>query len=107
MCCSKNKKSRKVNQITQSEVSSRESEPEEHFEHFFIGTVSDNDLISFDDDWCIDLKTNGTIINYKIDSGAQANILPLKQYRKLVKQPKLIVLFYLSWLILILQRLLD
>ena len=50
-----------------------------------------NDLISFkeENDWCIDLNTNGTVVKFKIDTGAQANVLPWKVYSKLLKLPKL------------------
>ena len=90
MCCTnKKRKAKKIKIHKRSDVTSTGSETDVKFDHFFIGCVSDDDLISFGVDWCIDLKTKGTIINYKIDSGAEANILPLKQYRKLVKQPKL------------------
>ena len=51
--------------------------------------ISDRDLISFDDEWCVDLNTHGTVITYKIDSGAQANILPLKDYKKIISPPAL------------------
>ena len=38
------------------------------YENLFIGTVFvENDLISFDDVWTVDLCTNNTIINYKIE----------------------------------------
>ena len=48
--------------------------------------IQDNDFISFVDEWKIDLSSNGTPVNYKIDSGSQANILP---FDHLAKPPKL------------------
>ena len=58
--------------------------------HFFIGALT-NDRITFDEenDWCIDLNTNGSVVNFKIDTGAQANVLPWNVYSKLSKSPKL------------------
>ena len=93
VCCSKNNKTKKekykkVDRISQT-VSNTCSE--EEYEHFFIGTVT-NDLITFkeENDWCTDLNTNGSVVNFKIDTGAQANVLPWKVYSKLLKRPKLI-----------------
>ena len=50
-------------------------------------TIEDSD--DYDDDWYIDLETNGSDVDYKIDIGAQANVLPLNVYRCLLKKPKL------------------
>ena len=30
--------------------------------------------------WYIDLETNGSDVHYKIDTGAQANVIPLNVY---------------------------
>ena len=35
------------------------------------------------EDWNISLDTNGSIVQYKIDTGAQVNVLPFDQYKKL------------------------
>ncbi|XP_008179138.1 uncharacterized protein K02A2.6-like [Acyrthosiphon pisum] len=43
---------------------------------FFIGVVGENKNNNSDKDWIVKLKTNGTEIRYKIDTGAQANVLP-------------------------------
>ena len=59
MCCTnKKRKSKKINEIhKRSDVTSTDSETDVKFDHFFtIGCVSDDDLISFGDDWCINLK---------------------------------------------------
>ena len=37
-------------------------------------------------DWTIDLETNGTDVTYKIDSGAQADVTPLRNVRRLLNQ---------------------
>ena len=41
-------------------------------------TIEDSD--DYDDDWYIDLETNGSDVLYKIDTGAQVNVLPLNVY---------------------------
>ena len=40
-------------------------------------------------DWAIDLDANGTQLKFKLDTGAQCNILPKSIYLKLRKKPKL------------------
>ena len=49
-------------------------------------------MISFDEnedkEWTIDLIVNKALINFKIDSGAKANILPLREYKNR-NRPKL------------------
>ena len=61
------------------------NEPESSDE-FFIGTIDSSESTN---EWNINLITNGTQINYKIDSGAQANILPYTYYQRLKNRPKL------------------
>ena len=50
-------------------------------------------MISFDEnddqEWTIDLTVNKTFINVKIDSPAEANIIPLCEYRNIRNRPKL------------------
>ena len=40
-------------------------------------------------DWTVNLNVNRTKIDFKIDSGSQINILPMKEYIKLLDRPKL------------------
>ena len=40
-------------------------------------------------EWSVILESNGTNINYKLDTGSQVNILPKKEYTKLIHKPKL------------------
>ena len=40
-------------------------------------------------EWSVILESNGTNINYKLDTGSQVNILPKKEYTKLIHTPKL------------------
>ena len=92
-CCHSRKISHKVSQISnvkQYEIeSSSNSEASADEETLFIGAVTDEDLNSLHEEWTIDLVSNGTTINYKLDSGAQANILPYQLYKKLSRPPKL------------------
>ena len=49
----------------------------------FIGTVTSDENLKFEEsenEWSIVLDTNGTLRNFKIDSGAQVNIVPLNEY---------------------------
>lgn len=39
--------------------------------------------------WQMPLTTNGRSIVYKLDTGAQANILPFAEYQRLDPRPKL------------------
>ena len=50
------------------------------------GSISDD---PDDEDWNIVIETNGTDITYKMDSGAQVDVLPLRCYRRLRKPAKL------------------
>ena len=57
----------------------------------FIGITSDENLKfeENDNEGSIDLDTNGTLINFKINSGAQVNILHLNEYNRLQNFSKL------------------
>ena len=49
----------------------------------FIGTVTSDENLKFEEsenEWSIVLDANGTLRNFKIDSGAQVNIVPLNEY---------------------------
>ena len=41
------------------------------------------------DKWKIKLKVNETSIAYKIDTGAEGNVLPVKTYKNIKPKPKL------------------
>ena len=62
-------------------------------ENIFCGAISvdneENENASVEEIWEMELSSNGTLVNYKIDSGSQANILPYHQFKKLAKRPKL------------------
>ena len=40
-------------------------------------------------EWSVILESNGNNINYKLDIGSQVNVLPKKEYTKLIHKPKL------------------
>ena len=87
-CTKARKQSDQIEQ--QNETESDKGEP---YENFFIRAVKNEDMISFDknDDkeWTIDLIVNKVLINFKIDSGAEANIIPLREYKNIRNGPKL------------------
>ena len=88
-CCIKTRK--QINQIEQENET--ESDESETYENFFIGAIKNENMISFDEnddrEWTIDLTVNKTLINFKIDSGAETNIIPLCEYRNIRNRPKL------------------
>ena len=90
-CCQKYKK---INQLTARKDELFETDFSDGSGLFdnsnlFVGTISQKDLITLDDGWNIALPTNGTIVEYKIDSGSQANILPFNAFNNLNNRPKL------------------
>ena len=42
-----------------------------------------------DKEWTIDLTVNKTLVNFKIDLGSKANIIPLRQYKNVRNRPNL------------------
>ena len=60
-------------------------------EHLFIGAIASDENLKFeetDNEWPLYLDTNGTLINFKIDSGSQVNSLPLNEYDRLQNRSK-------------------
>ena len=90
-CCkTKNKSKQNVREIkTVNKASGSESCDDS--EYLFIGTIEDvmNDRLPVNE-WTIKISTNDSDIVYKIDTGAQANVLPFSAYNKLTKKPKLL-----------------
>ncbi|CAB4013855.1 Hypothetical predicted protein [Paramuricea clavata] len=39
-------------------------------------------------EWTVDMHTNGSNVRYKLDTGAQVNVLPKSQYNRLIRKPK-------------------
>ncbi len=52
------------------------------FTIFAIGSESESE-------WTVDMDTNGSNVRFKLDTGAQVNMLPNSQYDKLLRRPKL------------------
>ena len=46
----------------------------------FIGGVNCNDSVN---KWCSNIEVNGTVVNFKLDTGAHANIIPIDTYKTL------------------------
>ena len=86
--CCVNFKRQDIKQITMDKSKFYDSE----HEHLLIGAVTSDENLNFeesDNEWSIDFDINGTLINFKIASGAQVNILPLNEYYRLQNLPKL------------------
>ena len=49
----------------------------------YIDTVSTGKEISDETVWCKDISIDNKLINFKLDTGAEANILPLNVYNNL------------------------
>lgn len=71
-----------INQLPKSESKINEIEEKE----FFIGVVGENKNKNINKDWRVKLRTNGTEIRYKLDTGAQANVLPSEILRGIKPQ---------------------
>ena len=86
---SRNRK--RVYEIKQTETNCEESSDLE----FFVETISFQDPLNINEIknessiWSITLTSSGLPIWYKIDTGAQCNVVPLKIYQKLNPQPDL------------------
>eukprot|EP00118_Oscarella_pearsei_P011484 m.77540 g.77540 ORF g.77540 m.77540 type:complete len:396 (+) comp36043_c0_seq1:575-1762(+) len=52
---------------------------------FYIGAVDEKGVA-----WFFEVSTNGTQVNYKLDTGAEVNVLPYEVFRKLARRPKLL-----------------
>ncbi|KAJ8404507.1 hypothetical protein AAFF_G00337740 [Aldrovandia affinis] len=63
------------------------TDSEEDGEAFFVGAVEDSES-SKTDEWIADLGVNGATIPLKLDTGAQVNILTMKDDHRLYKKPK-------------------
>lgn len=77
-----------VSQKKRVQLVERERDSEEDDETpFFVDTVEGEKSVSVDE-WTACLKVNGTDISLKLDTGAQVNILPMKDYNKLINKPE-------------------
>ena len=64
--------------------SDSDSELLNNCESLLIGVVEDEE-----NEWTIELLVNQTLVSFKIDSGAHANIIPENCFRTLKNKPKL------------------
>ena len=58
---------------------------DEESTEFYVGTIEGN--INEDAEWTMPILTSGINVTYKLDTGAQVNILPQKMYHTLPKKP--------------------
>ncbi|KAJ8017554.1 hypothetical protein HOLleu_44951 [Holothuria leucospilota] len=55
-------------------------------EEFFVDTITSKDV---DSTWLLPLAVNGSIIPFKLDTGADVNLMPEKDYQTLRPKPRL------------------
>ena len=77
MCFTSKKKVHEINHSSEDES-----------DEFFVYTVEDPKADKADE-WFTHLKTNGTEIQYKLDTGSQVNIITEQLFNKLRKKPKI------------------
>ena len=54
---------------------------------FFVGTVENESRPKTrDEDWSIDTTINGTNVLFKLDTGAQCNVLPIELYKQITAE---------------------
>ena len=101
-------RSKQAKRVENVDKESERDSSDENTNGFFVDTVSQSEnpqsqnkttdkqynieMRSNQDDqtaWFISINTSGSDINYKIDTGAQANIIPQCLYNSLRKKPKL------------------
>ena len=82
---------RTVNNVQKHQDSSESDEKSEIFENeaLFIGAISNEDFDNDDNEWAADLEVKNTLISFKIDTGAQANVMPFRVFLNLQNRPKL------------------
>ena len=70
----------KVDFVKQN-IDNSDSELFNNCESLFIGNVEDKEISSSENEWAVDLLINKTLLSFKIDCGAQANIIPENCFR--------------------------
>ena len=100
---------RKVDQVSSTSSLSQKNESNDDENEFYIEAINNNKASIFqivNHDWNISVVVNGVNIQFKMDSGAQANILPVSEIKSMIPQPELkqtstklhiMVLIYLCW----------
>ena len=76
----------------QQNIDSRDSDSElfNNCESLFIEVAEDEENSSSENEWTIDVLVNKTLVSFKIDSGAQVNIILENCFRNLKSKPKLL-----------------
>ena len=99
------KSPKRVNTVGQDAPSLETDTDSDSAEEFFLGSIelsNENNIDTVHDqssppqqqdqqpqDWQINLSTNDTVVTYKIDTRAQANVIPLATFKRLLKPAKL------------------
>jgi len=65
----------------------KRSDSEDEETPIFVDSIADGQTAP-DDEWIANLYINGTDVSLKLDTGAQVNILPMKDFQRLRKKPK-------------------
>ena len=71
------------------DISDSDTELFDNWGSLLIGVVEDDKISPSENEWTIDLLVNQTLLPFKIDSGAQANIVPENCFRTLKSKSKL------------------
>ena len=86
-CCPQRQiNSRGVHEVTECAASSGESEDSPSPIDFFIGTITGGEINSA---WFSSLDVEGTLVKFKLDTGAEVNVLPSRIYSELKNKPPL------------------
>ena len=86
-CCPQRQiNSRGVHEVTECAASSSESEDSPGPIDFFIGTITGGEINSA---WFSSLDVEGTLVKFKLDTGAEVNVLPTRIYSELKNKPPL------------------
>ncbi|KAK9679093.1 hypothetical protein QE152_g40302 [Popillia japonica] len=84
--CFKKKKattSEKNKKITEVKEAVVDNNTDSFYSFLYVGSVTDKNVISNNDQWWTHLEINNQIVRLKIDTGAMVNILPIKTFKSL------------------------
>ncbi len=65
----------------------KRSDSEDEAAPVFMDSIKDGQTASADE-WIAQMDVNGTDVSLKLDTGAQVNLLPMKDFQRLRKKPK-------------------
>ena len=89
-CKKKNHFAKRCNVKTVNNVHKHQDSFEsDEIEALFIGAISNEDFDNDDSEWAADLEVKNTLISFKIDTDAQANVMPFRVFLNLQNRPKL------------------